>query len=111
MAIMPILDQYLGPMPISARFTSPTDGEAWIEVSGSVWSQTANVVIGIQVLIDETPVGAAQIFSTNPQVHRAVVPVLVKAPSDLERHTLTLQVLNGHTASDSNDFYNAKLAY
>jgi hypothetical protein len=111
MAIMPILNQYLGPMPISLTFTSPTDGEALIEVSGSVSAPNANVIIGIQVLIDGEPVGAAQIFSNNPNVHRVVVPVWVKAPPDFKQHTLTLQVLNRHTASDSDDFYNATLAY
>jgi hypothetical protein len=111
MPVLPLINQHAGPLPISITFKSPTDGLALIEVSGSVWSGTANVLTGIQVLIDGTVVGTAQIFSNNPSVHRAVVPILVKAPADFNQHKLTLQVANSNTVSDLNDFYTAVLAY
>ena len=111
MDIAPILNQHIGPLPITVNFKSPTDAGALIEVAGSVWSGTANVSIGIEVLIDNVVVGSAHIFSNNPSVHRAVIPVLVKAPADFNSHTLTLKPLNSNTVSDLNDYYMAKLIF
>jgi hypothetical protein len=111
MGIIPILNQHQGALPVKATFKSPTNEGAYIQVSGSVSSAVSGVICGIQVLIDGVAVGAAKIYSSNGEVHRAVVPVFVKAPDDFDPHELTLAPLNDQSYGDHHDFYTAVLMY
>jgi hypothetical protein len=111
MPVIPILNQHPGALPITVSYKSPINENAYIQVSGSVWSASSGVLCGIQVLLDGVEVGTAKIYSNNKDVHRAVVPVFVKAPDDFDPHKLTLAPLNGHSFGDHNDFYTAVLMY
>jgi hypothetical protein len=89
---------------------SPGDLPLYLEVTGSIWTQTANQMIGIQVAIDGTVVGTANIFSNGGSTHRAVVPVYIPVKLAQGSHTLTLSAASG-TVSDLNDLYTAVLHY
>lgn len=109
MAVQLILQQ-AGPLPISATFNSIGDSPMYVEVNGSVWSQTANVMIGIDILIDGQSVGMAQIFSNGSSTHRAVVPAYIQVTLGEGQHKLTL-VASANTVSDFNDFFTAVIHY
>src|SRR5277367_2431828 len=111
MANLVILNQHIGPLPLTTSFNSPSDAPATLIVYGSVWSQTANTHIGISVVLDGKVVGSAQIFSNTTAVHRAVVPTYIPVQLSIGAHTLVLQALNGQTISDLNDFFTAVLSY
>lgn len=49
----------------------------YLEVNGSVWTQTADRMMGILIQIDGQIVGNAQIFSNGEGTHRAVVPAYI----------------------------------
>jgi hypothetical protein len=83
----------------------------YLEVNGSVWSQSANVIIGIEVKLDGQVVGHARIFSNGTATHRAVVPVYIPIQLTQGRHTLTLSADTPQTVSDFNDFYTAVIHY
>ena len=112
MAIQVILSQ-AGPLPIKATFNAPGDSPMYIEVNGSVWTQTANQMIGIAIALDGNQLGTAKIFSNANATHRAVVPAYF--PVQLKygvQHTLTLNVTAGSkTVSDFNDFFTAVLHF
>lgn len=112
MGIQVILQQK-GPLPITLNFKPPGDSPMYLEVSGSVWTTTANNMIGIQVQLDGQNLGVAQIFSNTPSTHRAVVPAYF--PIQLaygKQHSLTLSAAPGTTTtSDFNDFYTAVIHY
>ena len=110
MAIQVILSQ-AGPLPIKATFNAPGDSLMHIEVTGSVWTQTSNQMIGITVSLDGTAIGKALIFSNASTTHRAVVPVYIPVKLTQGQHTLTLSALPGGTVSDFNDFYTAVIHY
>jgi len=111
MAIQVILSQK-GPLPITANFNAPGDMPIYIEVNGSVWTQTANVMIGIAIQLDGKSVGAAQIFSNANATHRPVVPAYIPAKLTQGQHTLQLSAAPGTTTvSDYNDWYTAVLHY
>src|SRR5690349_2234932 len=105
MAVQLILQQ-AGPLPITATFNSIGDSPMYLEVNGSVWTQTPNVMIGIDVQIDGQAVGTAMIFSNGPSTHRAVVPVYIPVTLAPGPHKLTLSA-SGNTVSDSNDNFTA----
>ena len=109
MAIQMIVSQK-GPLPITTQFKSPGNMQVYLEVTGSVWTQTSNQMIGIAVQVDGQAVGTAQIFSNTNTTHRAVVPVYIPLTLNEGVHTLALSAATG-TVSDVNDFYTAVLHY
>ena len=110
MAIQVILSQ-AGPLPITANFNAPGDSPMYIEVTGSVWTQTANQMIGIQIALDGTALGTAKIYSNASATHRAVVPVYLPVKLTQGQHQLTLSAMPGGTVSDLNDLYTAVIHY
>lgn len=81
--------------------------QMYLEISGSVWSETPNTIIGIQASIDGNLAGLpANIFSNGNSTHRAVVPVNIPVQFDgQEPCTITLSASTPTTNSDGNDFY------
>src|SRR5215510_12264261 len=101
-----------GPLPISANFNVLSDQPVYLEVNGSVWTQSPNNMTGIQIRIDEGVVGTAQIFSNAPSTHRAVVPAYIPLQLAFGQHSILLSTEpNTSTVSDFNDFYTAVLHY
>lgn len=91
---------------------APGDMPMYLEVQGSVWTTTANQMIGIQVSIDGTVIGTASIFSNTASTHRAVVPVYLPIKLTQGSHTIALDLAaNTKTTSDFNDFFTAVLHY
>lgn len=110
MAIQVVIQQ-AGPLPITVNFQAPGDAPMILEVSGSVWTQSANTMIGIGIKLDGNVVGAAQIYSNGNATHRAVVPAYVPIQLSQGQHTLSLYANNATTVSDYNDFFTAVIRY
>lgn len=112
MAVQVLIGNQKGPLPIQASFMAPGDMPMYLEVQGSVWTQTANQMIGIQVAVDGNVVGTANIFSNASSTHRAVVPVYLPIKLTQGSHTIQLSAAPGTTTvSDLNDLYTAVLHY
>lgn len=109
MAIQVLISQ-VGPLPITAQFNAIGDSPMYIEVNGSVWTQTANVMTGIDIAIDGQKVGTANIFSNTPSTHRAVVPAYIPVKLSQGAHKITLSA-SANTVSDFNDLYTAVIHY
>ena len=111
MAIQVVISQK-GPLPITVTFKAPSDAPMSLSVHGSVWTSTANQMIGIQVDLDNSIVVFAQIFSNGSSTHRAVVPAYIPVQLKQGPHTLILKPVQGSTTtSDFNDFFVAVLHY
>jgi hypothetical protein len=110
MAIQVIVQQ-AGPLPIKVTFQALGDLPTYMEVNGSVWSQSANVVIGIEVNLDGQNVGQAKLFSNGTATHRAVVPTYIPIKLTHGSHTITLSAATPQTVSDYNDFYTVVIHY
>jgi hypothetical protein len=111
MSVQVILSQK-GPLPISVGFNAPGDMTVYLEVNGSVWTQTANSMTGIQVQLDGQNLGQANIYSNTASTHRAVVPAYFKIALKYgTQHKLVLSNAAGTTTSDLNDFFTAVLHY
>ncbi len=110
MAIQVILQQG-GPLPLNVTFEAPGDEPMYLEVNGSVWTQSANEIIGIGVNVDEQEVGHARVFSNGNETHRPVVPAYIPIQLGEGQHTLTLFPDTTETVSDVNDFYTVVIHY
>lgn len=100
-----------GPLPVSATFNAPSDAPATLILSGSVWSPSANQLIGVELELDGTVIGKALIFSNTPTTHRTLIPIYVPATLTFGQHKLSLVPLNSYTTTDQNDFFNVVLDY
>ena len=112
MAVQVIIGNQKGPLPIQASFMAPGDMPMYLEILGSVWTQTANQMIGIQITLDGKVIGTANVFSNASSTHRPVVPVYLPIKLQQGSHTLQLAVApSTTTVSDLNDFFTAVLHY
>ena len=111
MAVQVIINQQKGPLPVKATFNSPSSAPMYLEVTGSVFTTTANQLIGIGIKIDDQAVGSAQVFSNTANTHRPVVPAYIQVKLAQGQHTLTLGPATAPTISDFNDFYTVVLHY
>jgi hypothetical protein len=109
MGVQAILSQK-GPLPITANFNAMGDMQMYLEITGSVWTSTANRMIGITVQLDGQTIGSAQIFSNGSGTHRAVVPTYIPVKLTQGQHKLTLSAATD-TVSDANDIFNAVIHY
>lgn len=109
MSVQVIISQS-GALPITATFNAIGDFPMYLEVNGSVWTQTANVMIGIDIAIDDKLVGTAHIFSNGASTHRAVVPAYIPVKLGQGPHKLTLSA-SKNTVSDLNDYFTAVIHY
>ncbi|HWT00855.1 MAG TPA: hypothetical protein VN256_11465 [Pyrinomonadaceae bacterium] len=110
MAVQIIVSQ-AGSLPIKVSFSAVTDGPATLEVSGSIWSEYPNLMVGIGVFIDNEQLGAAQIFANTAAMHLAVVPAYFPVQLTPGEHTVYLSRISGESMGDQNDFYNVVLHY
>ena len=104
-----VLIQQAGPLPIKVAFNAPSDAAMYLSVNGSVWTQSANTLIGISVQLDGKALGKAQVFSNGGSTHRPVVPGYFPVQLQQGQHTLVLDNAGG--VSDYNDFYTAVLHF
>ena len=110
MAAQIIINNQQGALPVTASFNAIGDTPMVLEVNGSVWSQSTNVMIGIDVAIDGKSVGTAHIFSNGAATHRAVVPGYFPVQLGQGPHKITLSAA-ANTVSDFNDYYTAVIHY
>lgn len=112
MAVQVLIGNQKGPLPIQTSFLAPGDMPMYVEVQGSVWTQSANQMIGIQVTLDGAVIGTANIFSNGSSTHRAVVPVYLPVKLTQGSHTIQLSVApNTTTVSDLNDVFSVVLHF
>lgn len=92
-----------GPLPILTRFEAVADGDLVLLVSGSAWSDHLDRNIGVEVLVDERPVGEACIHSNAARTHLALVAKPLVIPLTAGKHVLELRRLNEDTNADFAD--------
>jgi hypothetical protein len=110
MATQVIVSQ-AGPLSIKVPFSAPSDGPAALLVAGSVWTQNANTMIGIMVILDGQNIGTAQVFANPTATHMNVVPIVIPVTLSQGNHVLQLAPSNTYTVSDQNDGYTVALMY
>ena len=109
MTLFPVISQ-AGPLPItSAPFKAPVDGPVVFVVTGSAYSNTANVPISFTVLLDNNVIGTAQVFSNGSQTHRVLPPLFI--PVALTDGSHTCAIMASPTATDYNDHFTVQILY
>jgi len=69
-----------------------------------------NHIIGIEVSLNNKPIGSASTYSNAVATHRAVVPAYIPLQLTFGNHQVFLGAMPG-TVSDSNDLFDVVLEY
>ena len=104
-----IASNIAGPLPIAVTFQAPLDGPATFQFSGTAWSTTANVLIGVQVLLDGVVIGTAQLYSNSTSEHKTLPTQVMDAVLQSGQHKIVFQALNANTITDGNDNFSLAL--
>lgn len=108
-SLFTIAGNVAGPLPLNIPFTAPLDGPVTLMFSGTAWSQTANVMIGVNILLDGNLIGTSQLFSNLVAEHKTLPAQLITADLGEGQHTLRIVALNSNTATDFNDNFSVWL--
>lgn len=109
MQILQIINQ-IGPLPLKGQFKSPMDGPALLVVTGSLWSQSVNTLLTVDVQLDGTSIGTAKIWSNGVATHRAFPTLFLPVNLTYAQHVLTLTP-GANVVSDLNDTFTAYLIF
>jgi hypothetical protein len=100
-----------GPLPLKTSVDIQSNMPAVVTLAGSVWSNAAQQLIGIALLIDGEVAASATIFANPGSQHMAVVPVEFAYTFEIGTHEFVLNPWNNATTSDKNDFYCVTVQY
>ena len=100
-----------GPLPLKTTVDIQSNMPAVVTLAGSVWSNAAQQLIGIALLIDGEVAASATIFANPGSQHMSVVPVEFAYTFEIGTHEFVLNPWNNATTSDKNDFYCVTVQY
>lgn len=109
MSAMIIAANANGPLPVLATFDAPMDGPTTFVFSGTAWSQSANVPIGVEVLLDGVVIGFSQLYSNSTAEHKTLPTQVMVADLEPGKHKIVLRALNANTVTDANDNFSVAL--
>jgi hypothetical protein len=95
-----------GALPKEGTYNKRRGGTLIVSAAGSGFSDTENKTIGMEVFVNGTKVGTAQVYTNEKLSHKAFVPTFAvvngvpKGPVKIE-----LKALNADTKTDQNDFF------
>jgi hypothetical protein len=96
--------------PMSVKFTPRDTAPAQLYITASAFSTAPNQMIGVNVALDDKPLGSMVIFANEAQSHKALVTTLFSVQfADLNPHTLTFTAATPYTKCDKNDIFGAAL--
>lgn len=80
-----------GPLPLQAVFTAVSSKPALLVVTGSLWTESGNQMLQMNVTLDGTQIGTAQTFSNGSNTNRVLPTLFIGLPSlGSGQHTLVL---------------------
>jgi hypothetical protein len=101
-----------GPLPTAlSTFRAESNMPCNLVVSATVYASSANVAVGISVVVDGQAVGEIRFFCNKDNVHVTLPVKTFPLQLDFSSHTIQLVGLTAATATDSNDYFQATVEY
>jgi hypothetical protein len=111
MQVQQLINQ-AGPLPLKGGFIADTKDSALLVVTGSLVSQTANVLLQMSVSLDGKQIGVAQLWSNGANTHRVLPTLFIGLPPlGPGQHTIMLNLLSPYSGADLNDYFSASLIF
>ena len=101
------------PLPLNATFQTPADGSVIFVLSGTVWTQEAPCLIGLNLFIDGQVIGnPAMCFANANAVHMAMRTTFIMFDNlSFGNHTITVQPYDSNSITDPNDAFQVTMFY
>lgn len=110
MEIQELFNKAFTSFPLSVQFTPHDTSPALLYVTASAYSKTPNSLIGVNVALDDKPLGSLMLFANEASSHKALVTMLFEVEfTDQNPHKLTFTAATPSTVCDVNDTVAASL--
>lgn len=102
-----------GPLPQSATFNAPTDGSVTFVLSGTARTESAAVLIGINLSLDGNGIGnSAMCWANQNNNHQAMRTTFIPLESlTFGEHTIEITNAYSDTITDENDYFQVTMLY
>lgn len=102
-----------GPLPVTAQFRAPSDGDVIFVLTGTTRTTSAPILTGINLSIDGVQIGAPAVcWANQDNNHLAMRPTFIPF-EDLTfgEHTISIEIAFSTTVTDTNDYFQVTLLY
>ena len=102
-----------GPLPVTANFQAPSDGDVVFVLAGTARTESAAILTGINLSIDGVQIGSPSLCWANQnENHLAMRPTFIPFEDlNFGEHTITIQIAYSGTITDQNDYFQVTLLY
>lgn len=102
-----------GPLPQTAAFNAPSDGPVIFVLSGTARTESAAVLIGINLSLDGNQIGStAMCWANQNNNHQAMRTTFIPFDSlSFGEHTIEITNAYSNTITDVNDYFQVTLLY
>jgi len=107
-----VIINQVGPLPITAPVSWPSDRPVLVSVSGSAFTKQPNTTLAVKLSIHSTGIGTLQLFA-NPAGTHMVLPAgfFDVQNGEFGETSIVLSAANGTTLTDKNDLFTVALIY
>jgi hypothetical protein len=105
-----VIINQVGPLPITAPVSWPSDRTVLVSVSGSAFSQQPNTMLGVRLTIHATGIGTLQLMANSAGTHMVLPAGFFAINGSFGTTNITLSAANG-TLTDKNDLFTVALIY
>jgi hypothetical protein len=106
-----VIINQVGPLPITAPISWPSDRNVLVSVSGSAFTQQANTPLSVKLSIHSTTIGNLQLFANSAGTHMVLPAAFYDVNGEFGETSVVLSAANGTTLTDKNDLFTVALIY
>ena len=106
-----VIINQVGPLPITAPVSWPSDRAVLVSVSGSAFTQQPNTPLAVKLSIHGTWIGTVQLFANSAGTHMVLPAGFFSVNGGIGETSIVLSAANGTTLADKNDLFTVALIY
>jgi hypothetical protein len=106
-----VIINQVGPLPIQAPVSWPSDRAVLVSVSGSAFTQQPNTRLAVTLSIHSTTIGTLQLFANPAGTHLVLPAGFFSVNGGFGETSIVLSAANGTTLTDKNDLFTVALIY
>ena len=106
-----VIINQVGPLPIKAPVSWPSDRPVLVSVSGSAFTQQPNTPLAVTLSIHNTTIGVLRLFANAAGTHMVLPAGFFDVSGGFGETSIVLSAGNGATLADKNDLFTVALIY
>jgi hypothetical protein len=106
-----VIINQVGPLPITAPVSWPSDRSVLVSVSGSAFAQQPGTTLAVKLSIHLTSIGTLQLMANQGGTHMVLPAGFFDVNGTFGETSIVLSAANGTTLTDKNDLFTVALIY